>query len=170
MQRRSWILLGICAALLACLGFGYYLAQAPPPELNQARAEKMLEVMKDAVRRKEVSTLMSYVAPDSEARLAGLKPDQMRIMLARAFRSTGRLEPETSNVTFQNSGKTATLEFDLNIKSRESDMLSTPYSGRVILRLKQVEVPRLLGLFHGTEWRIASAEHTGRDLNSFGDY
>jgi hypothetical protein len=169
MERRSWILLGICAALVACLGFGYYLSKASPPELTQPQAEKMLNVLNDAVQRKDVGAIMDYVSPDSETRLAGLKTDQLRLMLARAFRSTGRLEPTTTNVTFQNSGNTATLDFDLSIKSKEADMVSIPYAGHVTLRLKRVEIPRLLGLFQTQEWRIASAEHTGRDLTSFGE-
>lgn len=170
MQRRSWILLGICVALLASLGFAYVVSQSPPPELNQASAEKMLTVMNDAVRRKDVGAIMNYVTSDSESRIAGLKPDQLRLMLARAFRSTGSLEPQTTNVTFQNAGDTATLEFDLNVKSKESDMLSTPYSGHITLKLKRVDATRLLGLVHAQEWRVVGAEHTGRDLTSFGDY
>lgn len=170
MQRRSWILLGICAALLASLGFAYMVSQAKPPELTQAQAEKMLMVMNDAVRRKDVGAIMNYVTPESDSRIAGLRPDQLRIMLARAFRGTGRLEPETTNVTFQSNGETATLEFDLNVKSQEADLLATPYSGHITLRLKRVAVPRLLGLYHAPEWRVAGAEHTGRDLTSFGEY
>ena len=170
MQLRSWILLGISAALLLCLGLGYYFSTLTPPTITQARVERMLEEMNAAVSRKDVNTLMNYVSPESETRLAGLKPDQLRLMLARAFRSTGKLEPQTSNMQFQDNGNSATVEFDLVINSKESDMVSTPYSGHVTLRLQRVEIPRLLGVFHAQEWRIVSAEHTGRDLNSFGDY
>lgn len=170
MQLRSWILLGISAALLLCLGLGYYFATLTPPTITQARVEQMLGEMNAAVSRKDVNTLMNYVSPESETRLAGLKPDQLRLMLARAFRSTGKLEPQTSNIQFQDNGNSATVEFDLVINSKESDMVSTPYSGHVTLRLQRVEIPRLLGVFHAQEWRIVSAEHTGRDLNSFGDY
>ena len=170
MQRRSWILLGICAALLFCLGLAYYLSNTPPPTLTQAQAERMLETLNTAVRRKDVNTMMDYVSPEPETRLAGLRPDQLRMMLARAFRSTGALEPQTSNVTFADQGDKATLDFDLKVNSRESDMLSTPYSGHITLKLTRVSILRLLGLFHTQEWRIAGAEHTGRDLTSFGEY
>ena len=170
MQRRSWILLGICAALLTCLGVAYYLSNTPPPTLTQAQAERMVETMTAAVRRKDVNTLMNYVSPEPETRLAGLKLDQLRMMLSRAFRNTGKLEPQASNLSFTTTGDKATLDFDLQVTSRESDMLSTPYSGHITLRLSRVSVPRLLGLFHMQEWRIAGAEHTGRDLTSFGEY
>ncbi|MCS6777250.1 MAG: hypothetical protein RMJ43_10635 [Chloroherpetonaceae bacterium] len=170
MQRRSWVLLGICMMLLLGLGAGYYLSTMAPPEFTDAEARQVLESMREAVRRKSVGQLMDYIAPDPEVRIAGLRPDQLRVMLARAFRGTGRLEPLTRNVRFQREGEMAVLEFDLEVQSRDVDMLSTPYSGHVTLRWKRVEVPRLLGLYRALEWRIVAAEHTGRDFNSFGEY
>jgi hypothetical protein len=170
MQKSSWMVLAVCAALALCLGVGYVVTSASPPPITREHAVKMLDEMNDAVARKDVGALMRHVNTAPDQKIAGMRPDQLRLMIMRGMRGSGKLTSQTSNVLFTPRGDAATLEFDLLVVSREGSATSEMYRGHVVLGLKRMDVPRMLGLFQGKEWLIVSAEHNGRDLNSFGDY
>lgn len=170
MQRSSWIMLGICAVLAGVLGFGYVLSRAASPTLTQTQATEMLQKISSAMSRKDAGTLMAYIDPNPETRVANLKQDQMRLLLIRYFRSSGKINVRTSNVSFVNKGATADLNFDLTVTNSQTGMEAQDYEGNVTLHLKRVDVPRLLGLYQGKEWRVTGADHTGKDLTSFSDF
>ena len=169
MRKSSWVLLGICVALAACLGFAYLLSQSSPETLTQEEAAKMLRKMQEAVEQKDVGTIMAYIAPAPETRIVNLNEDQLRLMLARAFRNSSKLRADVSNIAFQSAGGDTTLEFDLAVVQEHPSMVAQDYTGHITLHLRRVEVPHLLGLYQTKEWRIASAETTGPDPANFGE-
>ncbi len=170
MQKSSSIVLAVCAALALCLGIGYLVTSGSPPQITQQQAVSMLDEMNAAVERKDVGGIMRHVSTAPDQKIAGMRGDQLRFILTRGLRSGGKMSSQTSNVQFNASENNATLDFDLFVTSKEGDALTELYKGHIRLGLKRMDVPRLLGLFQGKEWLIVSAEHTGRDLNSFGEY
>ncbi|HZO87995.1 MAG TPA: hypothetical protein VFB38_06605 [Chthonomonadaceae bacterium] len=171
MAKKSWIVLAICVALAGFLVMAYFVSQPGPETLTQTQTVQMLDEMKAAVARKDVNTIMAHIAPTGEAHIAGVNPDQLRLMLIRGFRSTGKLRAEYSNVAFHPHGDEATVEFDLVVYQQTADMLAEAYpKSHVTLQLRRVEVPRLWGLFQGHEWRIVGADTDGPNLSNFGEY
>lgn len=170
MQRRSWILLAICAVLAGFLAWAYIGTQSPPPTLTQQQTTQMLDTMRQAVAKKNINGILAYIAPQPDVKIAGLNQDQLRMMLARAFRGTGKLNAEYSNLVFTGGTDDATAEFDLIVTEQAPGMVAEDYKGHITLQLKRLDVPRFLGLFQTKEWRIVGAESTGPNLSNFGDY
>jgi len=170
MQKRSWILLGVCGLILFVLGIAYLNSQNASETLTQEQATHMLDTMKSAVEHKSVSTLMGFIAPSSDTRIANLNPDQLRGLLARAFHQAGPFQANFSNETFQSNGADATLDFDLAVTQKLDGGVGNDYRGHITLHYQRVAVPHLFGLFHSKEWRIVRAESSGPDPTSFGDY
>ena len=169
MQKSSWIILAICGILAIFLGFGYFISQQKQPDLNQQTAELMLQKMSEAVNKKDSSSLLKYISFEPSTRIADMKPDQLQLMLVRGFRNTGKLNATTSNIVLKPAYGEGTLEFDLVVKNTEGDVVSDIYAGHITLKLRKMDEAHLLGLYHIPEWKIIGAEHTGRDLNSFGE-
>lgn len=169
MKKSSWMVLGICVALSACLGFAYVLTRPGPEALTREMAVEMLSKMQEAVKRKSVNGIMEFVAPASDIKLANLKPNQLRMLLANAFRNSGKLTARCTNIAYENEREQARLAFDLLVRQETANMISDDYNARITLYLKRVDVPRLFGLFSGKEWRIVGAESTGKDPSSFGN-
>ena len=170
MKRSSWTVMGICVLLSILLVVGYQASRSAPETITQTDAEAMLQKMQAAVHRKDVKTIMDAISLEPGTRVANLNADQLRLMLARAFRNSGELTADVSNIKFTGGTGQATLEFDLAVNQRNGEMTAADYRGRITLRLKRVEVPRLLGIVHAQEWRIVGAETTGPDPANFGDY
>lgn len=170
MQRKSWILLVVCAVLAGFLVWAYIGTKAPPPTLTQTGAVQMLDTMRQAVAKKNINGILAYIAPQPDVKIAELTQDQLRMMLTRAFRGSGKLNAEYSNLVFTGGADEATAEFDLAVTETASGMVAEDYKGHITLHLKRLDVPRLLGLFQTKEWRIVSAESTGPNLANFGDY
>ena len=169
MRKSSWMILAICGILTICLGFGYFVSKQKQPDLNQQNAEKMLQTMSEAVNKKDIGALLQYISSASDTKIANMKLDQLRIMLARGFRNTGKLVSTPSNIVLDPHYGEANLDFDLVVKSEDGNVVSDIYAGHITLKLRKIEVSHLLGLYHIAEWRIVGAEHTGRELDSFGD-
>lgn len=170
MQRKSWILLVVCAVLAGFLAWAYIGTKAPPPTLTQTGTVQMLDNMRQAVAKKNINGILAYIAPQPDVKIAELTQDQLRMMLTRAFRGSGKLNAEYSNLVFTGGADAATAEFDLLVTETASGMVAEDYKGHITLHLKRLDVPRLLGLFQAKEWRIVSAESTGPNLANFGDY
>lgn len=169
MRKSSWVILGVCLILAALLGFIYVRSQPVSETLTQPEAEQMLHQMQDAVAQKNVGGIMEYIAPDPETRIANLNQDQLRLLIARGLRNSGRPQAIVSNIVFAGGTGEATLAFDLVVKDDRPDSVSDRYTGHITLHLRRVEVSHLLGLFHTKEWRIVGADTTGPDLSNFGD-
>ena len=170
MRKSSWIVLGICAALIISLATAYILSQTGPDTLTQQQAEGMVKEMQVAVRHKNLNTLMAYLAPNDDIRVANLHPDQIRVLLARAFQAMKEPRAEVTNLTYAGGVKDATLAFDLAIHNDGPDHTATDYTGHITLQLQRVSVPHLLGLYRTREWRIVAGSTTGLDPSNFGDY
>lgn len=170
MHKSSWVALGLCAVLIVCLGGAYLISRGAPEALNQEQATQMLQQMQEAVAQKNVDGIMNAISPDADVHLATLRPDQLRLMLAKAFRESGKLHADCTNIAFQGGTGDATLEFDLSVKQEAPNMVAEDYAGHITLRLRRVDVPHLLGLYHTKEWRIVGADSTGKDPSTFGDY
>lgn len=170
MRRSSWIVLGVCLCLAALLGFAYVQTRPSSRAPGQQEAFQMLHDMQHAVASKNVSEIMSYIAPGSDIRIANLTQDQLRLMLTRAFRDTGGLQADVKNVAFDGQGDDATMAFDLAVSQHAADLTSADYNGHITLHLKAMDVSHMLGLSHSKEWKIVGAETTGPDPGNFGDY
>jgi hypothetical protein len=170
MRKSSWILLGVCLVLALGLGVAYLLSRPAQEGLTQEQATQMVREMQAAVAKKDVNGIMRYVAPGAEPRLARMRPDQLRVLLMRAFRESGRLTATCDNFAFQTSGEEATLEFDLSVTHQDTGFTAEDYNGRITLNLQRVEAPRFLGLFKTKEWRIVEAQTTGKDPSTIGEW
>ncbi len=169
MRKSSWIVLSVCIFLCACLAVGYFLARPSPTTLTQEQAVRLLTRLQQDVAKKNVNDILSTIAPGVD-KVANVPPDQLRAMLIQAFRNSGPLRAEVSNIVFQGGTDEVTLDFDLVVKQESANMLAEDYTGHITLHLRRVEVPELLGLLKTSEWRIVRAETTGKDLATFGDY
>ncbi len=169
MKQSSWIVLGICILLAAFLGLYYIETQPSPATLTQDQATRMLHRMQEAVAHKDVNTIMGYISPSPDARLANLNQDQLRVTLARAFRDSDRLRADVSNVNLQGGTGEATVDFNLVVTHQMPEGIGRDYTGHITLHLQRMEVPRMMGIFHAQEWRIVGAETTGPDPSSFGE-
>lgn len=169
MQKSSWVALGVLLTLSALLGIGYVATRPAPAVITQEQAMAVLTRMQKAAENKDVGTIMSAIAPAPEGKFADSTASQLRILLARAFRTAEKVQPEITNVTFDGGNEAATLAFDLTVKHLLDNLSAEDYKGHIILYLKRVEVPRLGGLLKAMEWRIVKADSTGPSLNSFGE-
>jgi hypothetical protein len=138
--------------------------------LGRRQAELMLNDMRDAVRHKDVGRIMDHISSDPDTRIAGLRPDQLRLIIGRAFHSSSDLKATYSNFAFAGDAGSATVEFDLDVTDNGPNMSADDYKGHITLRLKRADISHLFGLFHTREWRITAADTTGRDPLSFGDF
>ena len=170
MRKSSWIVLGICAALIFGLAAAYFLSQTGSENLTRQQAESMVKEMQVAVRHKNVNTLMSYLAPSDDLRIANLHPDQIRVLLAHAFQAMPEPRAEVNNLTFVGGAKDATVGFDLVVHNDGPNQVGIDYTGHITLQLQRVPVPHLLGLYRTREWRIVGGSTTGPDPSAFGDY
>lgn len=170
MRKSSWVVLGVCAALVFSLGFAYLLSRASDDTLTQAQATQMVGRMQEAVAHKDVSAMMAFIDPDPATKVAGVNQDQLRFMLARALRAMDHPRAEVNNMALAGGSKgDATVDFDLAVKTAGADFMSTPYMGHITLHLKRVEVPHLLGLYHTYEWRVVSGSTTGPQPTDMGE-
>jgi hypothetical protein len=170
MKRSSWIILAICAALVAMLVFLYVQSEQKPPEMTESRIVSMLDMMKVAVAHKDVRALMKSVDQSSDTRIAKLNVDQLRLTLSRAFNTSDQLEAIYTGLKLQNDGDDSIAEFDLKVVHHMAGATADDYSGHITLHLKREEVPHMLGLYHSREWRITRAETNGPDISNYGDY
>jgi hypothetical protein len=170
VKRSSWIILAISALLLGLLAFLYVQSQQKPPDMTQSRIESMLDKMKDAVAHKNIRALMSFVDQSSETRISKLNVDQLRLTLSRAFNNSDQLEALYTGLALHNNGDESTAEFDLKVVHHLSAATADDYDGHIVLYLKRLEVPHLLGLYHSREWKIVRADTNGPDLTNYGDY
>jgi hypothetical protein len=170
MKKSSWIVLIVCGVLTCLLVFLYVQSSRPAPEMSPARMAVMLDSMKQAVVRKNVSALMSYVDQSGDTRITSLNPDQLRILLNRAFRQSENLVPTYDNLSVHQDGSEEIAEFDLSMNQQMQDAIAHDYNKlHIKLHLHLVEVPHLLGLYHTKEWKISRAE-SNLDLANYGDY
>ncbi|HEV2472112.1 MAG TPA: hypothetical protein VGS41_05560 [Chthonomonadales bacterium] len=170
MRKSSWIILGICFVLIAYLAVAYLLSGHTPETLTRADVVRMLQRMQADVAHKDVDALMDTVSPDSSVRIAHLNRDQLRLLLVRAFRDSGKLTANVSNIGLVGGVTDATVDFDLSVQETRPDLSSQIYpSSRITLHLKRIPVSRLLGLVRVKEWRIVGADTNGPDPTYFGD-
>ena len=170
MRKSSWIMLGVCGALVLVLGFAYLLSRTTDTSLTREQASQIVQKMQDAVARKDVSTIMSYIDPSPETKVANVNQDTLRILLARAFRAMQNPHADVTNLAFAggDSGD-ATVDFDLDVKQAAADYSAFDYKGHITLHLKRVDVPHLLGLYQTSEWRIVSGSTTGQQPSDMGE-
>ena len=169
MRKSSWVALGICVVLAVGLAFAYTLSRSSSETLTREEALALVNTMKEAATHKDVNTIMSYVATDPETRVVNVNPDQLRLLIARAFRSAGKIRPEIAHFSFAGGPNEATMEFDLTVFNDHGDGVSQDYQGHIILKLRRLEMSHLLGLYQTREWRIVGGSSTGPDLNNFGE-
>jgi hypothetical protein len=170
MQKASWIALAVLVALIGFLGINYALSGSGAERLDRQKATAWLEKMRMAAERKDVGTIMNAIAPQSEARIADVNPDKFRLLLMRAFRTMGSVRIQTSNIRFEGGeGDEAELSFYLVVRNVSPEMVAEDYKGDITVRLRRVDVPRMLGLFQGKEWRVVEAHSSGPSLSTFGE-
>ena len=170
MKRKSWMILGVSLALVACLTLFYLFSQSSPEKLTKEEAISLLQKMTLSFEKKKVDGILNQISPDSQSRLAKLSPDQIRAMLLNYFRNSERLHADTNSLIYTVGLDENQLQFDLVVHNDSGDSRNEDYAGHITLRLKRMEVPRLFGLFHAYEWRVIGAETTGPDPSVFGDY
>ncbi|HLK57694.1 MAG TPA: hypothetical protein VKU00_14100 [Chthonomonadaceae bacterium] len=170
MRKSSWILLGVSVVLLILLGYAYLQSQNASENLTEAQVAEMLKKMQDAVTHRNANGIMDMISPDPGARIADMHPDQLRVMLARAFRQSGPFRTDISGVALQSSPNEANVQFDLEVQHVMDGGIGKDYSGHVTLEMQRMDVPVLLGIFHTKQWRIVHAETPGADPSMYGDY
>ena len=171
MKRSSWVILSLCIVLAGSLVTLYRLSQMGGGPLNEKQARSMVQIMQDAVAKKNVNTIMGYITTDNDAKIVNLRQDQLRLLLARTFRNAQDIHADVTHFTFQGgTADDATVQFDLALNHDEPGLQSVVYSGQITLHLHRKEVSHLMGLYSTPEWRIVGAETTGVDPSTFGDF
>lgn len=170
MRRSSWIVLGICIILILCLGSAYLMSQRGAQTLGRAEAETMLKQMRMAVRHKDAGAIMEYIATGDDVKIDSMRPEQIRLLLVKAFRSMDDPNAEVTNIAYTGTDREATLIFDLKLHNDGPDLNSIPYDGRITLNLQRTTVSHWFGISKTLEWRIVNASTTGQDPSLFGDY
>src|SRR5579862_4251329 len=117
MQKKSWIILGICLSLLGVLWLYLLPSQNVPRPLTQPQMVSMLDHMRDAVNRKNVRELMNYISPGEQTRISNMNTRQLRVLLTRAFSQSDNLQADYTNLVFKGGelGSDALAEFDLTV-------------------------------------------------------
>ncbi|HLJ53664.1 MAG TPA: hypothetical protein VKT77_01425 [Chthonomonadaceae bacterium] len=169
MQRRSWIILVICLVLAAGLFVAYIATQRGPTAFTQQDAIDVTQKMAQAFHDKDTTGVMAYVSQSPDTRLAGLTPDQARVLLARYFRNAEQVSADMRNYAFVSGDNDATLQFDLALNNNGGDSKNTDYAAHIVVHFRRVDVPHLLGIYQTKEWRVAGIESTGPDLSTYGD-
>ncbi len=169
MQRKSWIMLLISLALGVSLVIAFILSRPSSKTLTKESADGMIQEMQKAVAEKNVGALMAYIASGPDVTIANMHPDTLALLISRAFRVSGKLEADCSNLTFENDGDTAISRFDLIVRHKESQMTAEDYRGHITVHWKRVDVQHFGGIYHTMEWRIIAAESDGKDPSTFGD-
>lgn len=172
MQKKSWIILGICLSLLGVLWIYILQSRGAPRPLTQPQMVSMLNHMRDAVEHKNVRELMSYVSPGDQTRISNMNVRQLRVLLTRTFSDSDTLQADYSNLIFKGGevGSDALAEFDLVVTHHLPEGVADDYRGHISLKLQSMEIPHLMGLYHTNEWRIVNARTNGPDLSTYGDY
>ncbi|MCW3096473.1 MAG: hypothetical protein JWL77_2091 [Chthonomonadaceae bacterium] len=171
MKRSSWIILSLCIVLAGSLVTLYRLSQMGTGALSESQARAMVQTMQDAVAHKNVNTIMGYITTDNDAKIVNLRQDQLRLLLARAFRNVQDMRADVTDFNFEGgTSDTATAQFNLALVHDEAGLHSEDYRGQITLHLRRMEIPHLFGLYSAHEWRIVGAETTGVDPNTFGEY
>jgi hypothetical protein len=169
MRKSSWIVLALCGVLVLCLGFAYMVSRQTPQPLTKETTEAMVQQMQEAVKHKNINTIMSFVSPDPDTKVAGLDQDHIRRMLASAFHMMQEPRADVNNLNFIGGTDEATVDFDLSVHNDGPGQQVTDYKGHVTLQIRRVDVPHLMGLYHTREWRIVDGSQTGPDLTTWGD-
>ena len=169
MRKSSWVALGVCAALLFALGFAYLLSRGSDEGLTREQATQIVHNMQEAVARKDVGAIMTYIDPNPETKVANLNQDQLRFLIARAFHAMTNPRADVNNLAFTSQGGDAAVDFDLEIKQTAADFNAFDYKGHITLHLKRVDVPHLLGLYQTKEWRVVSGSTTDPQPSEMGD-
>ena len=169
MQKRSVVILAVCVLIGAGLFAAFILSQKPSGRLTEQDAVAMVERMEQAFRNKNANDVMAFVAPGSDTKVAGATPDQFRLLLVRYFRNSDHVSADMKNYQFAPGDAEATLQFDIVVHNDASDSHRENYGGHVTVRLRNTEIPQVMGLFRTKEWRVTGVESTGPDLSTFGD-
>ena len=171
MKRSSWIILSLCIVLAGSLVAIYRLSQAGNGPLTETQARAMVQTMQTAVAHKNVNVIMDHITTEGDAKIVNLKRDQLRLLLARAFRSAQDLRADVTNFRYEGgTGDDATMHFDLALTHDEAGLHADVYSGNITLHMRRMEVPHLFGLYSAHEWRIVGADTTGVDPSTFGEF
>ena len=166
MQKSSWMLLGVVAALGAFLAFAYVSSHSDPGPMTETQANALLDTLKDAVARKDANAILATISPAPETRIKDMTPDRLRGLLSQGFRYSEQMDAQTANVHFQGGDTEASLEYDLTIHNTLPGVISNrPY--HVNMTLRPVETPHFLGLYHTKEWKIIGATADGPDVGSY---
>ncbi len=171
MKRSSWLILTLCIVLAGALVFLYCLSQMGNAPLTEAQAREMIQKMQTAVEHKDVNTIMNYISPDQDIKIANLKRDQLRVLLARTFHSAMEVRADVNNFGFEGGAtEDATAQFDLALNHEEPGLHAEVYAGHITLHLHRTDIPHLFGLYSTHEWRVIGGETTGPDPSNFGDF
>ncbi len=161
-------LVGI-AVLLVLLWAGYRWTRPEPERLTVAQAQALLGKMTEAVEKKDTGALLASVSSRPEVKLNGLHEDQVRLLLGRAFRSTGRLKVTTEGLKFSGGEQEAQLNFHVTVKDYGPGSVSDLYNANMMMKLRREEVSHWLGLAKSQEWRIVEATSDGPSLDGFSE-
>ncbi|MBC7528607.1 MAG: hypothetical protein H7308_13795 [Chthonomonadaceae bacterium] len=169
MKTSSRLALGGIFALFALLFLGYRLTRTEPAIFTMEKASALLQRMETAVEKKDAGMLLGEVSSSPGVKLNGLKEEQIRFMLAKAFRSTGKLKATTDNVKFSGGDSEAQVNFHVVVKDYGNDATSELYNANLMMRFRREEVSHYLGLVKSQEWRIVEVNSDGPSLDNFAE-
>ncbi len=170
MRRSSIVLLSICAVILLGLLGAYYFESHTSHALTTTRAIAKVHLMEVAVKNKDIGYIMSQVDDAPTVRIAHMKTDKVRQVLASAFAAMHSPQADVQNISVTNNGPTVVVSGDLTVKDGGPDFSSIVSSGHLTLYYHRVNTPVLFGLFHQSHWRIFSADWNGDNPNDYGSY
>lgn len=158
LRRSSWLVLITAVVLLTVAALLYvhsFNTTAPP--MSQRVVESILERGRSAVERHDVGEIMDLMSPN--ARIMGMNPDQLRIMLNRSMKELGpgSLLISWKNLVVRPLHDSAEASLDLSIGQKTNSADIQYYDTHVDLQLEKVQTSHWFGLFHSEDWKILTA-------------
>lgn len=155
MKRNSLVAVALaCLMLVLALVLLVRPFDRRAPSLTVAAMDELLRSGDGYLRHRDTDGLMSLTVPGS--RILGKRPEQTRMLLARAMRDVGPggAELKWQGLAVAREGDGYQVSAEVQVVERGGTAQTTFYSGRVIFRMERVRYSRWLGLAEVEEWRI----------------
>jgi hypothetical protein len=158
MRRSSKILLIVAGLLLVGLGLLYLQpGEAVLPSMTPALAESIMRRGVEAVKRKDVSTLMSLMSPN--ATILERRAGELRRVIEESLNDVpGELDIKVSNISVTQKKQKAIATCNMEVGQTTPQMEASYFRASLRVHFEPYHTTHWLGLYTSKSWKIASVE------------